>query len=166
MNKTTNTNTVRFTLDVFKKTISGTKASFDKASKGEGPIYEELARKMAAHPDYKLIIKEQNIQKEKKETYEGLNFALMESYIGIQENAKELMEAYKEVKKFAKEAKLSSYPITKKWFLEQFEGFNVTKAKKDIYEVKSKAVVAKVSIKAVKTPASVNVFPLTPAANQ
>ena len=60
----TTNSSVRFTLDVFKKTISGTKASFDKASKGEGPIYEELARKMAAHPDYKLVIKEQKIKKE------------------------------------------------------------------------------------------------------
>lgn len=163
---TATASSIRFTLDVFNKTISGTKASFDKASKGEGPIYEELARKMAAHPDYRLVIKEQKIQKEKKETYEGLNFTLMEAYIAIQDNANELMEAYKEVKKFAKEAKLSSYPITKKWFLEQFEGFNVSKAKKDIYEVKSKAVVAKVSIKTVKTPATVNVIPFTPAANQ
>ena len=122
---TATASSIRFTLDVFNKTISGTKASFDKASKGEGPIYEELARKMAAHPDYRLVIKEQKIQKEKKETYEGLNFTLMEAYIAIQDNANELMEAYKEVKKFAKEAKLSSYPITKKWFLEQFEGFNV-----------------------------------------
>ena len=155
-----------FTVNFFDKTITGTKAAFNKASKGEGAYYEELTRLMAQHPDFKLVIKEQKIQKEKKETYEGLTFTLMESYISIQDNAKELMEAYTEVKEFAKDAKLSSYPITKKWFLEQFKGFNVTKAKKAIYEVKSKAVVAKVSIKTVKTPATVNVIPFTPAANQ
>ena len=37
---------VRFTLDFFKKTITGTKASFNKANKGFGPEYEELTSKM------------------------------------------------------------------------------------------------------------------------
>ena len=155
-----------FTVNFFNKAITGTKAAFNKASKGEGAHYEELTRLMAQHPDFKLIVKEPEIHTEKKETYEGLTFALMKDYIGIQANADELMEVFEEIKKFAKEAKLSSYPITKKWFLEQFEGFNVNKAKKAIYEVKSKAVVAKVSVKAVKTHASANVIPFTPASNQ
>ena len=43
MTKTNSTNTVRFTVDFIKKTITGTKASFNKASTGFGPIYEELA---------------------------------------------------------------------------------------------------------------------------
>ena len=34
---------VRFTVDFINQKIIGTKASFDKASKGFGPIYEELA---------------------------------------------------------------------------------------------------------------------------
>lgn len=42
--------TVRFTINFIKKQIIGTKASFDKASKGSGPIYEELAEKVAKHP--------------------------------------------------------------------------------------------------------------------
>ena len=49
----------RFIIDFAKKQIIGTKASFNKAGKGEGEIYTELATKMAAHPDFKLEIKEQ-----------------------------------------------------------------------------------------------------------
>ena len=41
--------TVRFTINFIEKQIIGTKASFDKASKGFGPIYEELADKAAKH---------------------------------------------------------------------------------------------------------------------
>ena len=40
--------TVRFTINFIKKQIIGTKASFDKASKGSGPIYEELAEGSSA----------------------------------------------------------------------------------------------------------------------
>ena len=43
-NKTAST--TRFTLDFFNKTISGTKASFNKANKGFGAEYEELTSKM------------------------------------------------------------------------------------------------------------------------
>ena len=45
----------RFSVDFIGKMISGTKASFDKAKKGNGPIYEELARKVANHPDFDLV---------------------------------------------------------------------------------------------------------------
>ena len=166
MNKTITTKKNAFEVNFFNKSIAGTKSAFNKASKGEGAHYEELTRLMAQHPDFRLVIKEQKIQKEKKETYEGLTFELMKEYISIQNNSKALMEAFEEVKKFAKEAKMSSYPVTKKWFLEQFEGFNVNKAKKAIYEVKSTAVVAKVRIKAVQTPANDNVISFTPASNQ
>ena len=47
--KKQNTNAVRFTINFIEKQIIGTKASFDKASKGFGPIYEELAAKAANH---------------------------------------------------------------------------------------------------------------------
>ena len=49
----------RFIIDFINKKIIGTKASFDKASKGSGAIYEELATKVAKHPAFELVIKEQ-----------------------------------------------------------------------------------------------------------
>ena len=163
MNQMTNKDTKNaFAVNFFTKTITGTKAAFNKASKGEGSHYEELTRLMAQHPEFKLDIKEPKIQKEKKETYEGLTFDLMKAFIEIQANSKELMKDYEDVKQFAKDAKMSIYPITKKWFLKTFEGFSVKMAKKAIYEAKATAVVAKVSVKVKPsvTPA------LAPVANQ
>ena len=140
-----------FSVDFFTKSISGTKASFNKASKGEGAQYEELTRLMAKHPDFKLVVKEQKHSKAKKQTYEGLDFDLMEDYISIQDNAAELMEEYKGVKSFAKEAGLSLYPTTKKWFLNTFEGFDVAEAKKEIHKVKFNTVVKKATVKVKKS---------------
>lgn len=151
-----------FAVDFFNKAIIGTKAAFNKASKGEGSHYEELTRLMAQHPDFKLVIKEPKIHKEKKETYEGLTFDLMKAFIEIQSNSKELMKDYEDVKQFAVDAKMSIYPVTKKWFLETFEGFNVKKAEKAIYEAKATAVVAKVTVKTKPTAT----LSLVPASNQ
>lgn len=126
-------NGTRFVIDFVKKTITGTKASFNKAGKGEGAIYEELAAKVAAHPDFELVVKEQKKRSNKaKQTYDGLNFDLMEKFIAIQDNSESLMRAYKGAKKMAKDTGSSVYPFTKKWFLGQFENFNVAEAKKDI----------------------------------
>ena len=135
--KKNTTNTVRFTVDFINKKIIGTKASFDKASKGFGPIYEELAEKMSKHPDFEVLVKEQkkHITKAKR-TYDGMDFDFMEAYIETRKNAETLMAEYLNVKKFAKENKMSVYPFTKKWFLGEFDpdglGFDMEKAQKEI----------------------------------
>lgn len=144
--KTTTKTSVRFTINFMTRSIIGTKASFDKASKGSGPIYEELADKIARHPDFKLVIKEQKVKSSKaKTTYEGLNFAFMESYISIQKNGAQIMLEYKSVKKMAEDSKLSVYPITKKWFLGEFSTeenpFDMEKAKKEISDARIAAAV-------------------------
>ena len=127
---------VRFTLDFFKKTITGTKASFNKANKGFGPEYEELTAKMAAHPDFELRVKEQKTKTTKaKRTYEGMDYKFMEDYIATFEDAS-LMKKYEAVKKMADDCGTKAYPLTKKWFLGKFSdmegGFNMDEAKKDI----------------------------------
>ena len=127
---------VRFTLDFFKKTITGTKASFNKANKGFGPEYEELTAKMAAHPDFELRVKEQKTKTTKsKRTYEGMDFKFMEDYIATFEDVS-LAKEYEAVKQMAEDCGTKAYPLTKKWFLGKFSdmegGFNMDKAKKDI----------------------------------
>lgn len=123
----------RFTIDFANKKIIGTKASFNKAGKGAGEIYIELANKMAAHPEFIVEIKEQKKRSNKaKQTYDGLNFDLMEKFIAIQDDSESLMRAYKGAKKMAKDTDSSVYPFTKKWFLGQFESFDVAEAKKAI----------------------------------
>ena len=113
---------VRFTVDFINQKIIGTKASFDKASKGFGPIYEELAEKVAKHPDFTLIVKEQKKHTTKaKKTYYGMDFDFMEAYISTRKNAKQLMEEYEAVKKMAEDSKISVYPFVKKWFLDNYK---------------------------------------------
>ena len=126
-------NAARFVINFVDKTITGTKASFAKAGKGDGAIYEELASKIAAHPDFTLKVKEQKKRSVKaKQTYDGLNFPLMEKYIAIQDNSEDLMLAYNGAKKMAKDTGSSVYPFVKKWFLGQFKDFDVAEAKSAI----------------------------------
>ena len=133
---TTSKSAVRFTLDFFKKTITGTKASFNKANKGFGPEYEELTSKMAAHPDFTLVVKEQKTKTTRaKRTYEGMDFKFMEDYIATFVDDS-IVKEYEAVKKMAEDCGTKAYPLTKKWFLGKFsdmEGcFDMDAAKKDI----------------------------------
>ena len=139
MNTTTSTSksAVRFTLNFFDKTITGTKASFNKANKGFGPEYEELTSKMAAHPDFTLVVKEQKTKTTRaKRSYEGMDYKFMEDYIATFENAIALMKKYEAVKKMADDCGTKVYPLTKKWFLDSFgskeDGFDMAAAKERI----------------------------------
>ena len=143
----------RFIINFAEKQIIGTKASFDKAGKGEGAIYEELAAKIKAHPEFTLEVKEQKNRSNKaKQTYHGLNFDLMEKYIAIQPNADFLMRAYNGAKKMATDTGISMYPFVKKWFLGQFDEFDVAAAKKAI----SDHNISKVVQNAAATPSIEN----------
>ena len=130
--KKTNESATRFTVDFFEKKIFGTKASFNKASKGTGDAYKELTRLMNAHPDFKLVEKEQKkrIHRAKRD-YNGMDFKFMEEYIKYVKNNDELlMNEYKRVKDFAKAEGISKYPFTKKWFINKFGEINPETGKK------------------------------------
>ena len=135
-----------FTVNFFDNTISGTKASFNKASKGNGPAYEELTALIARHPDFKLVVKEPKKHTTKaKRTYNGMDFPFMEAYIQTRVNAEQIMAEYEAVKKMAEDSGISVYPFTKKWFLGEFdsngEGFDMEQAKKEIADYRiAKAV--------------------------
>ena len=136
MNTNKNMN-VRFTIDFINKSIIGTKSSFNKAGKGFGDEYEELAAKMAAHPDFKLVEKEQKHKSTKaKRTYDGLDFDFMEAYIEIQPASEKLKNEYESVKQMAANCGTSKYPLTKKWFLGKFgtedQPFDMEQARKEI----------------------------------
>ena len=121
MNATKKNETVRFTIDFLNRQIVGTKASFNKASKGYGSEYEELMAKMAKHPDFELVVKEQKHKSTKaKRTYDGMDFSFMEAFIAAQKDSKSLMKEYEAVKAMAKTSSGKVYPLTKKWFLDKF----------------------------------------------
>ena len=133
----TSKSAVRFTINFINKEIIGTKSSFNKAGKGCGPEYEELAAKVAAHPGFALVTKEQKHKSTTaKRSYDGMDFPFMESYMGIFENADALLREYKAVKKMAKDAGTKAYPLTKKWFIQKFgtegNGFDMDAAKEAI----------------------------------
>lgn len=137
MSNTTKKITVRFTIDFIEQTITGTKASFNKAGKGYGPEYEELASKTAAHPEFELVIKEQKHKSTKaKRTYDGLDFPFMEAYILTQSDSDALMAEYHSVKAMAKSCGSNVYALTKKWFLGTFateeEPFDMAEAREAI----------------------------------
>ena len=140
------TNKNFFAVDFFNSKIIGTKASFNKASKGNGPAYEELTTLIAKHPDFKLVVKEQKKQSTKaKRTYNGMDFDFMKAYIETRVNAERIMAEYEAVKKMAEDSGISVYPFTKKWFLGEFdsngEGFDMEQAKKEIADYRiAKAV--------------------------
>ena len=156
MATTTNTTkTAHFTIDFLDKKIIGTKASFNKASKGSGPEYEELTAKIAAHPKFELVVKApEHKSKKAKPTYKGMDDSFMKEYISIQPNAKQLLKEYEAVKTFAKARatangrKVSVYPAAKKWFFKTFdpndEGFDITEAKKQISKAMIKDAVSSV----------------------
>ena len=155
---------VRFTIDFIHKTISGTKASFNKASKGFGPEYEELTAKMAAHPDFKLEVKEQKSKTTKsKRTYEGMDVKFIKDYIETLTNAKEMMAEYDAVQKMADDCGTKAFPLTKKWFLGKFgtedEGFDMAAAKERITNFR----LAQAEMKAA---AALAVLTAAPAAEQ
>ena len=162
---TTNTTTksaVRFTINFFDKTITGTKASFNKAAKGYGPEYEELAAKMAAHSDFALEIKEQKHKTTRaKKTYDGLDFPFMYAYILTRPNSDHLMKEYEEVKKVAKNSGTKTYPLTKKWFLGKFgteeKPFDMDEAREAInayrIQLAEKNAASALSIVSSNTPA-------------
>lgn len=113
--------TTYFVIDFFKRTITGTKTSFRKAGKGFGPEYEELAAKLAAHPDFQLVVKEPKHRSNKpKRTYDGLDFKFMERYIKTLPDAEQVMKEYNAVKDMAEKTETPKYPMTKKWFLKKF----------------------------------------------
>lgn len=150
---------VRFALDFFNKKIIGTKASFAKASKGFGPEYEELAAKMAAHPDFQLVVKEQKVKATKvKETYEGLNFDFMEAYFETLTNGAAVKKEYDAVKKAAKDYGVKVYPMTKKWFLSKFgteeKPFDMEEAREAITAYRIQKATASVALSLVSSEVS------------
>ena len=148
---------VRFTLNFFDKTITGTKASFNKANKGFGPEYEELTSKMAAHPDFTLVVKEQKTKTTKaKRTYEGMDYKFMEDYIATFED-ETMVKAYNAVKKMAEDCGTKAYPLVKMWFLAKFSDmdgvFDMDAAKRDIADyriAKAQASILEVVSKAAE----------------
>ena len=119
-----------FVYDHINKTIVASKASLKKAGRPNTAESDLLASMMREHPDYAVVEKEIKTNSAKN-AYDGLTMDLMKAYIGIQENAKEMMDVYERVVAMAvKQHK--KYPLTKSWFVGVYKDFDVKKAQEAI----------------------------------
>ena len=119
-----------FVYNHVNKTIVASKASLKKAGRPNTAESDLLASMMREHPDYAVVEKEIKTNSAKN-AYDGLTMDLMKAYIGIQKNAKEMLEVYERVVEMAiKQQK--KYPLTKSWFVGVYEDFDVKKAQKAI----------------------------------
>lgn len=143
MKKSVTCTSTTFTFDHVKKTINGSKTDFERAGIPGSAFEAQLMERIAAHPDYTLnpiAIR----KKEKKKTYAGLNRQLMRKFIMIQEDHKEVLAKFEEQLNDG-----VSFPTIKSWFLDQYKGFNVAKAEKQISEHRLNTTKQKYAVKVV-----------------
>ena len=153
-NSTNNTRTATyFTYDHFSKKIVGSELNFKKSGNPNNPQYAALMAAMAAHPNYELT---SVAPKVKKQTYAGLNSALITEYVELFGNEAQKAELNQMVNDN------EAYPAIKSWFLDYFKcGFTVEKAKREIAHRKlntKKATVRK-AVRVKVAPATVVEMP-------
>ena len=123
-----------FAVDFAENTIVASKTTLKKASVPNSPEYKALMKLMKQNPTFTITEKE--IKKaEGKDSHKGLNKALIEKYISIQTNSKELNEQY------AKASEMGKFPLVRKWFLNTFKNFDMETAKEEI----EKAIFAEIA---------------------
>ena len=153
--------TVRFTLNIPSRVIVGSKASFDKAGKGQGPVYDELARLMALHPDFGFEVKVPAKRSAKpKQTYKGMDVDFMLDYASaVGEPAfRQKMEL---VVKFTKEARKKVYPIVKRLFLKHYatvdgKPFDYAAACDVVSEFRFNGIITEATASVVNTKSNAN----------
>lgn len=129
--------TSHFYVDFINHTISGSKASFKKASVGKGEYYEELTTLAANHPNFEMVVKEQQKRTANaKRTYNGMDFLFMENYIKLVLHDEMIAKEYDAVREMAKKSGKSVYPFTKKWFLDKLDKLNTEEKPFDINAAK------------------------------
>ena len=104
-------------IDVFEKTIVISKAYYKKACVYGSSEYYEFRAVMSENEGYTVEFKSSE-----KKTYKELTFARMEKYIETQPNSKKMLITFQAVQKIA-EQKGCKYPLTKKWFLENYPSY-------------------------------------------
>lgn len=116
-----------FTFDHIRKTIVGSEINFKRAGIPGSVQYKALMDVMALRPDYTLAPTPAKKKVEKKQTYAGLTFDLMKSYVEIKGNEVQRAEMAEYIDKEM------AYATVKSWFLNNFRvGFTVEKAKAEI----------------------------------
>ena len=154
----TNSKKFAFTYDHVNKKIVGTDINFQKAGIPGSALEAELTARMEERPSYTFAIIETE-KKPAKQTYKGLTKELMQEYIKIQQD-KAVDDLLAQLDNMVAEKK--AFPTIKSWFLDEFKGFSVSKAQREIQNhklisVKTKVRMVKATPKvAIEQPKVVN----------
>lgn len=133
-----------FIFDHVNQKIIGKDVDFQKAGIPGSDLEKELMARIEARPTYSFMVLETE-KKPAKKTYAGLTRELMKEYISIQAGDKQA-DQMAQFEKMVKDK--TAYPTIKSWFLDEFEGFTVSKAKTQIKN--HKLVSAKAKVRLVK----------------
>lgn len=136
INTMTNVSTstsVRFTLNFAAKTIVGTKASFDKASKASGPVYMELMALIEKHPTFGFEVKAPKEPSKPKQTYKGMDIAFILDFLTANDDTITL-KTVNDVIAYADKMGMSKYPLAKRVLFETYDSFDFTNAKELVNE--------------------------------
>lgn len=145
---------VRFTLNFANKTIVGTKASFDKAGKGTGFIYEELVALMEKHPTFGFEVKKQEKRTSKpRQTYKGMDIDFICDFLAAKDDTKTL-KTVNEVIAFAKAVKKHAYPLVKRVLFDAYEEFDYSSAKKIVNHYRHSQMLINAAKKAAEDAAA------------
>lgn len=110
------------TINTKSNTIEMSKKFAKAASRYGTPEYKDLQAVRADYPTYKIVTK--TVSK-KKDSFKGLTYEYMESYIKTRDNADEMMGKYNALRAASENkddefAEAVSYGTIKKWFLAQY----------------------------------------------
>lgn len=116
--------TIGYVIDHANKTITITKAFQQKANKPGTKEFRELAQLHKAYPDYDIIRRTANVDKEKKQTHNGLTIDRMEKYIKVLEkdNQDAALKEFANAKEFY-EGQRAYYGKMKAWFLKKYPNY-------------------------------------------
>lgn len=106
-------------INPIEKTITITNAYYKRACSYGTPEYYEFRQIMSENEGFSVEFKVV-----KKKTYKDLRFARMEAYIKTQPNSEKQLIAFESVQTVA-EQKGAKYPLTKKWFLENYPEYKI-----------------------------------------
>lgn len=115
---------MNITINSKKGTIEITKKFEKLASRFGSDEYKALQEARRDNPKYKVVIKTTSAKK--KESYKGLTYTYMETYIKAHDDEdKSIMSMYEDLRAISVEAQealaeSASYHEVKEWFLHQF----------------------------------------------
>ena len=149
MNTTTTSNAPRFILNFANKTIVGSKASFAKAGKGFGPVYDELVALMAKHPNFGIEEKAPKQPPKTKQSYKGMDIPFMRDFL-VANNDSTTLKTLNDAIAFAKSAGMSIYPLAKRVFFDTYDCFDYANAKQVVAEYRHQMTLARADEMATK----------------